>query len=46
MNYYSHSGNFYSAPRPNKMGALNSVLNVLVFASLLVFGIVSTYWLG
>jgi hypothetical protein len=42
MNYYSHSGNFYS-PRPNRAGIVYSVFNVLVFVSLLAFGIVSTY---
>jgi hypothetical protein len=43
MNYYSYSGEFYS-PRPNKTGAIYNVLAVFVFISLLVFGIVSTYW--
>ncbi len=46
MNYYSPSGNFYSAPRANGTGVLNSLLNVLAFASLLAFGIASTYFSG
>ncbi|CAA2141691.1 hypothetical protein HYPP_02712 [Hyphomicrobium sp. ghe19] len=45
MNYYSHSGDYYS-PRPNRTGAIFSALAVLVFISLFVFGIVSTYTLG
>jgi hypothetical protein len=45
MNYYSpSSGWYYSAPRSNKLGTFNSVLNVTVFVCLLAFGIVSTYW--
>jgi len=44
-NYYAHSGGYFS-PRPNRTGAIFSVLIVLVFISLFVFGIVSTYDLG
>ncbi|MBN9246976.1 hypothetical protein [Hyphomicrobium sp.] len=45
MNYYSYSGDYFS-PRPNRTGAIFSVLVVLAFISLFVFGIVSTYGLG
>jgi hypothetical protein len=45
MNYYSHSGNYFS-PRPNRTGRVYSVLAVLVFVSLIAFGIVSTYCFG
>ncbi|SFV38780.1 hypothetical protein SAMN04488557_3845 [Hyphomicrobium facile] len=44
MNYYSHSGDYFS-PRPNRTGAIFSVLVGLVFVSLFVFGVVSTYGL-
>ena len=42
MNYYTNLGSYYSPPRANNTGVLNSVLNVLAFASLIAFGIVST----
>ncbi len=43
MNYYSHSGDYYS-PRPNRTGLVYSVFCVLIFLSLLAFGIASSYY--
>jgi len=45
MNYYSDSGHFFS-PRPNRTGRVYDAFAVLVFVSLIAFGIVTTYCVG